>query len=183
VIETFSTSRLTAERLHERHLPDLIALHLDVEVSRYLGGVRSAETTTEYLKTNMAHWDRHGFGLFALHTQDGAFAGRAGIRHLAVDDGVEIEVAYTFKRSCWGRGLASEIAGALTEVGLLELKLPLLVGLIHAGNVASRRVLEKLNYVLARSTIYHGEDVVIYHSPRASALRATGSERPRYRIA
>ena len=51
----FSTSRLTAEKLREDHLADLVALHLDPEVSRYLGGVRSAEVTKTYLAVNMAH--------------------------------------------------------------------------------------------------------------------------------
>jgi len=163
--DNFSTSRLSAEKLHESHLADLVLLHLDPEVSRYLGGVRSAEVTKEYLRTNMAHWDRHGFGLWALRTHAGEFAGRAGIRHLAVDGTTEIEIAYTFKRSLWGQGLASEIAGALTQIGLVQLELPSLVGLIHVGNVASRRVVERLNYTLERSTTYHGESVVIYRSP------------------
>lgn len=166
--EQFRTGRLVAERLREHHLADLVALHLDPEVSRFLGGVRNAEVTKEYLKTNMAHWERYGFGLWALHTQDGEFAGRAGIRHLAVDDVTEIEIAYTFQRSLWGQGLASEIASALTTIGLLQMALPSLVGLIHVGNVASRGVVEKLSYRLERSTVYHGDDVVIYRSPPPS---------------
>jgi hypothetical protein len=56
-MEHFRTSRLTAERLHEGHLADLVALHLDPDVSRYLGGVRSPEATKTYLTVNMAHWD------------------------------------------------------------------------------------------------------------------------------
>ncbi|WP_454644412.1 GNAT family N-acetyltransferase [Bradyrhizobium liaoningense] len=158
----FSTDRLTAERLNESHLADLVALHQDPEVSRYLGGVRTAEVTKAYLATNMAHWDQHGFGLWALRTQDGAFAGRAGLRHIMVDDIDEIEIAYAFTRSAWGRGFASEIAVAMTRIGLSELALPSLVGIIYVGNVASRRVLEKSNYVLERNTNRHGEDVVIY---------------------
>lgn len=96
-MDCFSTQRLIAEKLREDHLADLVALHLDPEVSRYLGGVRLAEVTKAYLATNMAHWDQHGFGLWALRTSDGAFAGRAGIRHILVDGIDEIEIAYTFK--------------------------------------------------------------------------------------
>lgn len=161
-MQTFTTDRLTAERLREDHLADLVALHLDPEVSRYLGGVRPPEVTKAYLDVNMAHWDRHGFGLWALHTKDGAFAGRAGIRHLLVDDIDEIEIAYAFKRSLWGRGYASEIATAMTQIGLSRLALPSLIGVVYVGNVASRRVLEKSNYLLERRTNRHGEDVVIY---------------------
>jgi hypothetical protein len=49
-MERFSTNKLTAEMLHEGHLADLVALHLDPDVSRRLGGVRSPE-------------EQHGFGL------------------------------------------------------------------------------------------------------------------------
>jgi RimJ/RimL family protein N-acetyltransferase len=161
-MEHFSTVRLTAERLHEVHLADLVALHLDPEVSRHLGGVRSAEATKTYLAINMAHWDRHGFGLWALRTQTGELAGRAGLRHIVVDGADEVEIAYTLTRSLWGQGLASEIAGALTRIGLARLELPSLVGVVSAGNAASCRVLEKSGFARERSTSYRGDDVVVY---------------------
>lgn len=165
-MERFSTTRLTAERLRECHLADLVALHLDPDVSRYLGGVRSPDETKTYLAINIAHWDRYGFGLWALRTQAGEFAGRAGIRQVIVDDMEEVEIAYTLKRTLWGQGLASEITTALTRIGLSRLKLPSLVGLVSAENGASRRVLEKSSFALERSTIYRGEAVVVYRTPR-----------------
>ena len=165
-MDHFSTDRLTAERLNGSHLADLVALHLDAEVSRYLGGIRSAEVTKAYLATNIAHWERHGFGLWVLRTKDGAFSGRAGIRHILVDGMDEIEIAYTFRRDLWGQGLASEIATALTEMGLSELKLPSLIGLVLVEHGASRRVLEKADYALEKSTTHHGEAVVIYRIRR-----------------
>ena len=165
-MDHFRTNRLTAEKLRDDDLADLIALHLDPEVSRYLGGVRAPDVTQTYLATNMAHWDQHGFGLWTLRTKDGTFAGRAGLRHILVDGIDEIEIAYTFKRSLWGQGLASEIAAALTHIGLSQLALPSLIGLVFVGNAASRRVLEKSNYILEKSTTHHGEDVVIYRIRR-----------------
>jgi RimJ/RimL family protein N-acetyltransferase len=162
----FTTARLSAERLHEDHLADLVALHRDAEVSRYLGGVRTPEVTKAYVATNIAHWDQHGFGLWALRAKNGAFAGRAGLRHIPVDDVDEIEIFYAFKREFWGRGLASEMTTALTDIGLSQLMLPSLIGLVDVGNGASRRVLEKSNYLLERSTNRHGEDVAIYRIRR-----------------
>jgi len=165
-MDRFDTERLIAERLHEGHLQDLVALHLDPDVSRYLGGVRSAEATETYLKVNVAHWDRHGFGLWVLRTKSGEFAGRAGIRHVVVEDTGEIEIAYTLKRTFWGQGLASEIATALTTIARLQLRLPSLVGLVAVANGASRRVLEKTGFSLERRAIFHGAEVVLYRSPR-----------------
>lgn len=54
-METFATRRLRDEKLHEGHRPDLIELHLDGEVMRYLGGIRSPEATAEYVAGNVAH--------------------------------------------------------------------------------------------------------------------------------
>ncbi|MBB4369540.1 RimJ/RimL family protein N-acetyltransferase [Bradyrhizobium sp. cir1] len=83
-----------------------------------------------------------------------------------MDEVDEIEIAYTFKREFWGLGLASEIATALTDIGLTQLELPSLIGLVFVGHAASRRVLEKANYALEKSTIHRGEDVVIYRIRR-----------------
>jgi hypothetical protein len=63
-MDRLATVRLIAERLDERDWPDLVALHLDLVVSRYLGGIRSAETTAAYLAAKVIHWNRHGFGLW-----------------------------------------------------------------------------------------------------------------------
>ena len=163
-MERFSTERLIAERLCEDHLADLVALHLDPGVSRYLGGVRTAEATKAYLAVAIEHWDRRGFGLWALRTQDGAFVGRAGIRHAVVEGVPEFEVVYALKRDCWGRGLASEIVSALIEMARTRLRLPSLVALIVIGNDASCRVIEKAGFVRERTMQLRGDEVVVYRS-------------------
>jgi RimJ/RimL family protein N-acetyltransferase len=163
-MEQFSTTRLAAERLQRRHLADLVALHLDPEVARYLGGVRSPAATEAWLADGIGHWDQHGFGLWALQLRTGEFAGRAGVRHIMLDGVDEIEIVFTFKRALWGQGLASEIAEALVTFGLVQLKLPSLIGIVATGNVASRRVLEKSGFALERTGQTRGEAVAIYRS-------------------
>lgn len=101
-----------------------------------------------------------------LRTEDAAFAGRAGIQHILVDGVDEIEIAYMFKHEFWGKGFASEIATALTDIGLPQLELLSLIGLVFVGNGASRRVPEKSNYIIEKGTTHHGEDVAIYCSRR-----------------
>ncbi len=90
----------------------------------------------------------------------------AGIRHLVLGGVDEVEIFYTFKRALWGQGLASEITKALTDLGLVQLKLPSLVGVVAAENTASRHVLEKSEFILERSGIHRGNEVVIYRSSR-----------------
>ena len=171
-MDRLTMPRLVAERLDERHLADLVGLHLDPEVSRYLGGMRSAEATRAYLEANLAYWDRHGFGLWIWRSPDGVFVGRAGIRPLAVEGEPEIEIAYALARDAWGRGYAGEITRALVEHGLGRLALPSLVGVVMVEHLASRRVLERAGFTLEGTVVHAGEPCVLYRLT-AAAWRAT----------
>ena len=61
-------------------------------------------------------------------------------------DGEDVEVAYRLARSAWGRGVATEAAGALVRHGLGALGLPRLVAVTYPDNHASQRVLDKLGF-------------------------------------
>lgn len=170
-MESFATARLIAEKLDQAHLNDLTRLHLDPEVSLYLGGVRSPDETKTYLAANLAHWAEHGFGLWIIRTLGGAFVGRAGLRNIELEGAREIEIAYSLARAYWGKGLATEIAGALTRVWLSQLRFPSLVGLAAVGNTASCRVLAKSGFIFERKAIYHEAEVVVFRRIRPVAIQ------------
>jgi len=161
---SFRTERLAAERLSLAHLGELTMFYLDPEVTRYLGGIRSPAKTEEYLNANLAHWDRYGFGLWVLRTADGAFAGRAGIRHVDVEGAPEVEIAYALRRDLWRRGLASEIAQALVAIWRDRSLSPSLIGIASLANEPSRRVLAKVGLSYERDVTYHGEFVALYRT-------------------
>jgi RimJ/RimL family protein N-acetyltransferase len=162
----FETARLTATRLAKGDLPDLVTLHLDPEVSRFLGGVRTAAATARYLETNLGHWADHGVGLWTLRTEDGAFAGRAGLRYVDVEGVPELEIAYAFVKSLWGQGFATEIAMALAELWNTKRTDPSLVGIVMKGNVASEGVLLKAGLAYERDALFHGEICGVFRSCR-----------------
>jgi len=160
----FRTGRLTAERLSGVHLIDLTELHLDPEVMRHLGGVRSPSATETYLTANLDHWDQHGFGLWVLRTHDGAFAGRAGIRRIEVEGVPEVEIAYTLRRGLWRQGLGTEIAQSLIVIWRSRRLSPSLIGIASLANDASRRILAKVGFSHERDATYHGEAVALYRT-------------------
>ena len=170
-VDAFATARMTAERLRPDHLDDLVALHLDEEVSRYLGGTRTADQTAAYLEINLAHWDRCGFGLWIVRDRAGHFLGRAGIRPLTIQGVREIEIAYTFHQAAWGQGYASEIAEALRDIAFGPLDLPALAGIVMIENRPSRRVLEKTGFVFERTYVEggHALDLLRMANPGANA--------------
>ncbi len=60
------------------------------------------------------------------------------------DDGlVEVRLGYVLAESAWGRGLATELVGALVDAARRDPKVAVLSGGVATGNVASARVLER----------------------------------------
>ncbi len=117
-VETFRTERLVAERLREDHLGELLRMNRDPKTMASLGGVRPDEETERYLRDNLGHWERHGFGIWVFRDgAEGRFVARAGLRHRHLDGDEEIELAYALRSEYWGRGLATEMAAAAVAVG------------------------------------------------------------------
>jgi RimJ/RimL family protein N-acetyltransferase len=165
-MDTFRTARVTATRLAHNDLPNLVALHLDPEVSRFLGGVRTPAGTADYLETNLRHWADHGVGLWTLRTKDGSFAGRAGLRYIEVEGVTELEIAYTLVKPLWGQGFATEIVKALVDHWASEGADPSLVGIVMKGNVGSERVLLTAGLTYERDAIFHGEICSVFRRRR-----------------
>jgi [ribosomal protein S5]-alanine N-acetyltransferase len=165
-MNSFATPRLKATTLSREELPDLVQLHLDGEVSRFLGGVRTPTQTASYLETNLRHWADHGLGLWALRTYDGTFVGRAGLRHVQLEGVAELEVVYTFVRSAWGQGFATEIAQALVGIWQGQCAEPSLVGIVMKGNLSSERVLLKAGFSYERDAVFHDEKCGVFRRNR-----------------
>jgi RimJ/RimL family protein N-acetyltransferase len=72
--------------------------------------------------------------------------GNCGIR-LAEPNSVEADVGYELDPRHWGRGYATEAAGAMVAFGFEALGVHRVWGECVADNVASRRVMEKLGMI------------------------------------
>ena len=95
-------SRLRAWR--EDDLEPLARLNADPLAMRHMGrGPLDLDETRRQLERFHAHWDEHGFGLWAIEDREtGAFLGRTGVSYHAVwpDDP---EVGWFLDPKVWGR--------------------------------------------------------------------------------
>ena len=92
---------------------------------------------------DMQRLRRHGQGVWAIEPRDGGPAiGTAALKPL--QEGREIEVGWHLARSMWGNGYATEAGRALVRHGFDTLRLARIVAVVHPGNVASVRVVERL---------------------------------------
>ena len=93
--------------------------------------------------------------------------GRAGI--INPFDWPGPEVGYLLGKPWWGRGYATEAAGAAMAWGFTTIALERLISLIDPANAASIRVAERLGETLEGETDLWGNRVLIY-----------GIDRPRW---
>ncbi|HEX7336647.1 MAG TPA: GNAT family N-acetyltransferase [Gemmatimonadales bacterium] len=177
-LETFSTSRLLAERLRSDHLSDIRTMDQNELFMAKLGGVRDEAASIQYLERNLAHWAQHGFGLWVLRDRaSGTPIGRAVLRHLQVGDDDEVEVGYGFMPDYWGRGLATEITLACLEIARDPLGLESVVAITLPSNVASQRVMEKAGLQYQRQITHEGVLHVLFRTPRAGGPSAAPPRR------
>jgi RimJ/RimL family protein N-acetyltransferase len=94
---------------------------------------------------------------------DDRVVGDAMLRVQRDTDSESLWIGYAFAREAWGQGLATEVAGALVDVGR-ELGLPIWADYVH-GNEGSGRVLAKLGFVDVGDEPWNGQLLRLVHLP------------------
>ncbi len=159
--QTLETDRLRLRMFRESDLDNLAALFADPDVMRYVGNgepVDRAEAE-KALASIIAHWERHGFGRWAIEDkQTGEFVGYGGLRSLFGTP----EVVYHFATRHWGKGFATETARASLRWGFEQRGFQQIVAIAKPGNAASIHVMEKLGMQFEERTSYYDIEVVRY---------------------
>jgi RimJ/RimL family protein N-acetyltransferase len=141
------TDRLRLRRwLPADHAP-FAALNADPRVTEYLPGPLSREESDALVARIEAHFDQHGFGLWAVETRHvEAFAGFIGLLVPRFEAHFTpcVEIGWRLGAEHWGHGYATEGARAVLAFGFEELGLEEIVSFTVPGNARSRRVMERI---------------------------------------
>jgi ribosomal-protein-alanine N-acetyltransferase len=149
--DRFETARLRAERIAREHHPLFVALAEDERMAAWLGGVPPRARMDERLLADLAHWNEHGFGDWALFERDsGEFVARGGLRRVEIVGRPEVELGYAIVPERWGQGLATELSEAAVRIGFDDVGLEEIVAFTLPHNLASRRVMEKVGFAYER---------------------------------
>jgi ribosomal-protein-alanine N-acetyltransferase len=115
------------------------------------------------LERQIAHWDRHGFGMWLLRDRaEGHTVGRGGLQWTKVEGRDAVEVGWTITPERWGQGLATELARLSLDLAQDPLAIHEVVAFTLPDNLASRRVMEKAGLTLDRDIIHAGAPHVLY---------------------
>jgi len=122
-------------------------MNADPEVTEFLLSALTREESDALVDRIEAHFDEHGFGLWALEVRPtGQFIGFTGLawKTFAAHFTPAVEVGWRLARSAWGEGYATEAARAALACGFVEHGLEEVVSMTATTNVRSQRVMTRL---------------------------------------
>lgn len=142
---SLATPRLHLRAIRRDDVEELHRLFTDPDVRRYLldDEVVGVDWVEAEVDRSDALFRRIGSGLFAIRRRgESQIIGFAGFRPFF--EPPELQLLYGLMPAWWGRGLATEAAGAVIDHAFEELDFDRVVAAADAPNVPSIRVLERL---------------------------------------
>jgi RimJ/RimL family protein N-acetyltransferase len=143
------TKRLILRPMSETDLDALLLIFTDVKVMEAFDHPPfTREQMRRWLQRNLDHQNQYRYGLFSVVLKEtGELIGDCGLEQM--EDQGAAELGYDFRSDFWNQGYATEAATAVRDYAFYILQLPQLISLIRVGNLASKRVAEKVGMTLA----------------------------------
>jgi ribosomal-protein-alanine N-acetyltransferase len=168
--KVLQTERMALCQMEMDDVDDLMGIFSDPVAMRYYPNTKSRQEAEEWVRRAQESYRDHGFGLWvAVLADSGAFVGQCGLTVQEVEGKNEVEIGYLFLRKFWGRGLATEAASAVRDHGFHTLGYAPLISLIDPGNLASRRVAEKVGLTLEKEVEKWGKRICVYAIRKGSS--------------
>lgn len=158
------TNRLILRNWTHGDAADLFEICRDDEVMKYVGTGKAYKTLQEaedFLSWAGSYQKENGFCRWAVvEKSSGEIVGSCGFARPHGTE--EIELGYLLARKHWGRGFATEAAGACLHFGFDKLNLREIIALTDLENTVSQQVLEKIRFTKRGIEIYGGEENLVY---------------------
>jgi RimJ/RimL family protein N-acetyltransferase len=141
------TSRLRLRRWRASDLEAFAELNADPRVMEYFPNRLTREESDAMAKRIEDHFDRHGFGLWAVEVLNEArFIGFTGLIVPSYEAHFTpcVEMGWRLAFSHWGKGYAPEAARAALEFAFTKQGLSEVVSVTVPANLRSRSVMERI---------------------------------------
>jgi RimJ/RimL family protein N-acetyltransferase len=163
------TPRLTLREMKNEDAYDLLEIFSDPEAMKFYPSTRNLAETKTWVHNNIQRYERHGFGIWVVQSSIGMeFLGQCGLILQEVDGQQDLEIGYMFLRRHWGQGFATEAAAACRDYAFERLKYTRVISLVDPGNIASRRVAEKVGMRVEKQVEKWNKQLLVYSLARNS---------------
>ena len=146
-------AELTTERLLLRTWRDsdrapFAAMNADPQVMEHFPSTQTPAQSDALVDRIQAHFDQHGYGLWAIEPRDGSagFIGFVGLQHVPFEAHFTpaVEIGWRLAAASWGKGYATEAAREALRFGLEDARLAEVVSFTVPANEPSRAVMRRI---------------------------------------
>ena len=170
--QSFETDRLLLREVLPSDDQKMFELDSNPEVHRFLGNkpVKSILESRDMIAKIHWQYQQNGIGRWAVVLKEtNEFIGWSGLKLEQNVNGHKqfFDLGYRFIQQYWGKGYALEAALAFVEYGFNTLHIDTICAFTYAGNLASRKVLEKAGLHCVEKFLYDESDAIWYeiHNP------------------
>ncbi|MEH0887431.1 GNAT family protein [Enterobacter sp. UNJFSC 003] len=143
-----TTSRLTCSPLQESDWPFFLALQQDPDVMRFVAQDRPVTAIREAFDSRLPLWSPGSARWLCLVVRDTATQIPLGVTGYIHREADCAEVGFLFAPTAQGKGYGFESLQALCDYAFQHGGIRRLTATVTAGNIASRRLLEKAGFHL-----------------------------------
>ncbi|TMM31402.1 GNAT family N-acetyltransferase [Polaribacter aestuariivivens] len=148
----FETERLLIRKLHINDLKGFHSLESNPNVLKFAtGNVKNFKENKNELKDLIRRYQLpyNNFWIYAVVLKENNnFIGTVAL----VKDGIDDEIGYRFIEAYWKNGFATELCNGLIAY-CKQLGIPKLVGYVVDENIASAKILKRLNFKVVKHFI------------------------------
>jgi [ribosomal protein S5]-alanine N-acetyltransferase len=158
------TERLTIRKFDPDEDADaLFEVYGDPEVMRLIPG--GAFPDLKAVRARLEQYAGREIGMWAIVLREiGRPIGDVGFNIFRQTG--DVEIGWTLARRSWGRGYATEAAGACLTAGLTDLDVPRIIAIVDADNAASLRVAERIGMQQVETIEAYGRPHVLFEARR-----------------
>ena len=146
-MKILETERLILRTWTFKDADELFEICREPEVMLRIGDRKPYETVEkakEFLNWAVSYQKENGFCRWAIiEKSSGKIIGSCGFARREME---EVELGYLFAREKWGKGFATEAAGACLKYGFENIGLTKIIALTDADHTKSQKVLEKIGF-------------------------------------
>jgi len=170
---TLTMPRLLLRPWRGQDLAPFAALNADPRVMQFLPNCLTCEESDAMAARIAEHFDRHGFGLWAVEAPGVAnFIGFVGLSIPRFEAHFTpcVEIGWRLAHEYWGLGYATEAARAALAFGFESLRLEQIVSFTVPTNLRSRRVMERIGMTRSPADDFEHPNLPEGHTLRAHVL-------------
>jgi len=142
-----TTARLGLRKWLPSDIAPFTNMNQDETVMQYFPKTLTDEETIAMVTRINAHFEKHGFGLFAVeHKLTKEFIGYTGFAIPNFESFFTpcVEIGWRFKKEVWGQGFATEAAMACLRYGFENLGFDEVFSFTAAINIKSENVMQRI---------------------------------------